>query len=109
MRILDWWTARKRKIERTKRSGAISDDEALIAQHAPELTGMGFVDGGAFILDQIDTFNKTATPEQSLELTARLQASHVSWEEEGLTMPYWANLVVLRRLQADISSGSFCA
>ncbi len=107
MGIREWLRVRQRRIELTRRSVDLSNDERLIAENAPELSGMGFVKGAAFVLEQIDEFNKTATEAHSIELAGRLLASNRSWEADGLAMPYWGNLVVLRRLQADIKSGAF--
>ena len=104
MSIRGWWNARKAKSERTQMSVDINEDEDAISLMAPEVAGMGFVRGGAFVLKALDEFNQGCTHEQSLELAARLIASQESWQSEGLTMPYWGSLVVLRKLQSEIAS-----
>ncbi len=93
-------------MELTRRSVQINEDEEAIARLAPELAGMGFVKGGAFVLSEIDRFRENCTPEQAVELARRLLASNESWKSEGLTMPYWGNLVVLRTLQAEIDQST---
>lgn len=103
MGIGDWWAARKRRIELTRKSLSINDDEAAIAANVPELAGMGFVKGAAYTLGEIDRFRETCTPEQAALFAGRLIASQQSWTEDGLTMPYWGNLWVLRKLQAEIA------
>jgi hypothetical protein len=106
MGIGDWWAARKRGIELTRRSVEINDDEDAIAANVPELVGMGFVKGAAHTLGEIDRFRENCTPEQAAVFAGRLTASRQSWADEGLTMPYWGNLWVLRKLQADIAEGA---
>lgn len=105
MGLLEWWAARRLRAEQTRRSLAINDDEQAIAAMVPELAGMGFVAGGAHVLREVDRFNETCTPEQAAEFAGRLIASQQAWADDGLTMPYWGNLVVLRRLQEEISQG----
>lgn len=102
MGLFDWWRQRNERAELARESVRISEDQDAIAEHAPELVGMDFVEGGAFILREIEAFNATATPDESAELAGRLMGSQRSWAADGLTMPYWANLVVLRRLQAEL-------
>ena len=102
--ITNWWHTQRRTASLTRRSVAINDDKAAISQMAPELIGMSFVEGGAYILKQIEAFNSSSTGEQRMEFAARLLASNQSWADKGLTMPYWGNLVVLRRFQAELAS-----
>lgn len=105
MGLREWWAERKLRNEQVRRSLAINDDEDAIAAMVPELAGMGFVAGGAYLMREMDKFNATCTPEQSAELAGRLIASQQAWADEGLTMPYWGNLVVLRKLQEEIRQG----
>lgn len=105
MGLREWWAARKQRQANTRRSLEINDDQNAIAEHAPELVGMTFVEGAAYVLHQIELFNETATLEHSAVFAGRLAASNQAWMDEGLTMPYWANLWVLRTLQAQIAEG----
>lgn len=102
MGLLGWWRARKERQALVRESVRISEDPAAIAEHAPELVGMSFVEGGAYIMRAIDEFNETATPEQSAMFAGRLIASQQAWADDGLTMPYWANLWILRTLQTEL-------
>ena len=56
----------------------------------------------AYVLEQIGEWNKVCTPEQAATFADRLKASGDSFTAEGLTMPYWANLWVLRTYQAQL-------
>ncbi len=103
MGIRDWLASRKARAEQTKKSVEINEDEALIRENAPEIAGMGFVEGGAFILKQQDNFRASCTTDQAQELNRRLKESNASWEAEDLTMPYWGTLVVLRTYQAELN------
>jgi hypothetical protein len=80
----------------------MNDDQKLIAQQVPELAGMSDVDGMAYVTGQIAEWNKNCTPEQAATLAGRLLASNESFESEGLTMPYWGNLWVLRTYQTEL-------
>lgn len=95
---------KKARAALTRRSVELSEDEGLIAQNAPEVAGMGFVNGGAYILDAIREWRQTATEEQCVEFAGRLKASQDTWSEDGLTMPWWGNLVVLRNYQAELAA-----
>jgi hypothetical protein len=105
MGLSSWLADRKRKAELRDKSLAVNNDENAIALMIPELSGMGFVNGGAYTLREIEKFKQTCLPEQAAEFAQRLMLSHKSWlEDEGHEMPWWGNLLVLRRLQAEISA-----
>ncbi len=102
MSLIDWWKNWREKTELTRRSLEISEDQALIANHVPELEGMDDVSGMAYVLKQIDKWNSVCSPEQAAVFASRLIASNESWKAEGLTMPFWGNLWVLRTYQAEL-------
>lgn len=104
MGLRQWWARRKQVDAANRKSLEINDDERAIAEHAPELSGLGYVAGAAYVLREIDAFMESAAREDAAELAGRLIASQSSWTSEGLTMPYWGNLVVLRRLQDEIGA-----
>lgn len=96
------FAANRTRNRANRRSIRLSEDEALIAQHAPEVSGMGFVNGGAFVLSAINEWRSAATPDQLAEFAGRLEALQTAWENEGLTMPWWGNLKELRDYQAEL-------
>lgn len=102
MGLLDWWRASREKAELTRRSIAINDDQEAIQEHVPELTGMTDVEGMAYTMRQIDEWNATFSQEEAATFAGRLMASNDSWNDQGLTMPYWSNLWVLRTYQAEL-------
>jgi hypothetical protein len=103
--LSNWLAERKRKAALRDKALAINSDENAIALMIPELSGMGFVNGGAYILQEIEKFKQTCTPEQATEYASRLVLSHQSWlEDEGHEMPWWGTLLVLRRLQTEIAA-----
>lgn len=102
MKLFEKWAERRAKADANRRSLAINNDETLIAQHAPEVVGMGFVKGAAFVLEELRRFRANCSPNQAQELARRIGESQLSWEDQGLTMPYWGNLVVLRRFQEEL-------
>ena len=102
--LRDKLAANRERNELNRRSVALSEDETLIAAHAPEVASMGFVNGGAFVLSAIREWKATANEAELHEFARRLQASQESWTAEGLTMPWWGNLKVLRDYQAELSS-----
>lgn len=102
MSLRSWWRDSRQRAAATRRSLAINQDQELIAQQVPELAGMTDVEGMAYVIQQIDEWNEICTPEQTLTLAGRLMASNQSFKEEGLTMPYWGTLWVLRTYQAAL-------
>jgi hypothetical protein len=102
MGLRDWWTAKRAKAASVRASIAINDDQELIADQVPELVGMSDVEGMAYVLEQIEKWNLNCSPDQAATLQGRLGASHTAWEDDGLTMPYWGNLWVLRNYQAEL-------
>lgn len=102
MGLLSWWKRSRERAEANRRSLAINDDKELIEQQVPELVGMTDVEGMAYVLQQIEEWNKSCTPEQAATFAGRLMASNKSFADEGLTMPYWGNLWVLRTYQTAL-------
>lgn len=102
MGVREWWTRRREAAALTRLSLALNDNAELIAQQVPELVGMSDVEGMAYTLEQIRQWNLTCTTEESLTLAFRLAASNDSFKQDGLTMPYWGNLWVLRTFQAEL-------
>lgn len=102
MGLRNWWRENRERSAATRRSLALSGDQEMIARQVPELVGMSDVEGMAYVLRQIDEWNKTCSPDEAENFSARLKASNESWAEQGLTMPYWGNLWVLRTYQAQL-------
>lgn len=102
MGLRSWWQGNRERAAKTRQSVAWNTDQELIAQQVPELAGMSDVEGMAYVLRQIDEWSKTCTQEEAATLAGRLVASTESFSAEGLTMPYWANLWVLRTYQAAL-------
>ncbi len=63
---------------------------------------MSDVEGMAYVLKQIEEWNKGCTQEQATTFAGRLLASNDAWSADGLTMPYWGNLWVLRNYQREL-------
>lgn len=102
MGLVSWWRQSREREAATRRSLALNDDEKLIATQVPELAGMGSVQGMAYVLEQIQEWNKTCTKEQAATFSVRLLASNEAWTANRMTMPYWGNLWVLRNYQREL-------
>lgn len=102
MGLLSWWNASREKAAFNRRSLAISDDKELRASQVPELIGMSDVEGMAHTLQAIENFHQACSPEESAEFRRRLLGSQQSFTAEGLLMPYWGNLWVLRTYQREL-------
>lgn len=102
MGLRSWWRANRERAAAARRSLAINDDQELVARQVPELAGMTDVEGMAYVLRQVDEWNKHCTEEQAITFADRLIASNEAWEAEGLTMPFWGNLWVLRTYQSEL-------
>lgn len=102
MGLRRWWRENREKAEVTRRSVALNSDQRLIAEQVPELTGMNDVEGMAYVMQQIQQWNAICTEEQAATLAGRLKASNESFEADGLAMPYWGNLWVLRTYQRSL-------
>lgn len=102
MGLREWWRESRDRKAAMRQSLAWNGDQALIAEQAPELVGKSDVEGMAYVLEKIQEWNEICTPEEAATFASRLKASQDSFTAEGLTMPYWGNLVVLRRYQAEI-------
>lgn len=102
MGLVSWWRASRERAAAARRSLAINDDQDLIAQQVPELAGMSDVEGMAHVLKQIEEWNKTCSQEEAATFAGRLLASNDAWTADGLTMPYWGNLWVLRNYQREL-------
>lgn len=102
MGLRQWWAKQREAAALTRQSLALNDDKELIAQQVPELIGMSDVEGMAYTLEQIRQWNLTCSPDQAATLASRLAATNEAFKADGLTMPYWGNLWVLRTLQAEL-------
>jgi len=102
MGLLGWWRAGRERAEGTRRSLAINSDQELIAAQVPELAGMSEVEGMAYVMRQIYDWNKSCSIDEASIFAQRLQSSGESWKSDGLTMPYWGNLWVLRNYQQEL-------
>lgn len=102
MGLRQWWAKQREAAALTRQSLALNDDKELIAQQVPELIGMSDVEGMAHTLEQIRQWNLTCSSDQAATLASRLAASNEAFKADGLTMPYWGNLWVLRTLQAEL-------
>lgn len=102
MGLRSWWRENRQRAAATRRSLALNDDQELIAQQVPELFGMSDIEGMAYVMREIEEWNKACTPEQAATFAGRLLASNDSFKVEGLTMPYWGNLWVLRTYQTEL-------
>lgn len=85
-----------------RESVALNENQEIIAVQVPELSGMDSVEGMAYVMIQIQDWNKVCTAENALEFTHRLANSHEAMETEGMQLPYWANLWVLRTYQKEL-------
>src|SRR3546814_2070454 len=74
MGLLEWWRRNREQADANRRSVALNDDQVLIAQQVPELAGMSDVQGMAYVLEQIEDWNKICTPEQAATFSGRLMA-----------------------------------
>ena len=102
MGLLNWLRKNSETGDATRRSLAINDDKELMSSQVPELVGMDNVEGMAYALRQIDDWKADATPDQMSEFISRGKRSIASFEAEGLTMPYWGSLWVLRTYQREL-------
>jgi hypothetical protein len=102
MGLLSWLRKKSETDDATRRSLAINDDKELISSQVPELAGMDTVEGMAYALRQIDHWKAQTTPDQISEFINRGKRSIASFEAEGLTMPYWGALWVLRTYQREL-------
>lgn len=81
---------------------ALNENQEIIAIQVPELSGMNSVEGMAYVMTQIQDWNKVCTAQNALEFAHRLAGSHDAMKAEGLQLPYWANLWVLRTYQKEL-------
>ena len=102
MGIRSWWRQRREDAAVAAAEYALNTDQEVIGTQVPELLGMSDVEGMAYVLNQIELWNETATPERAAELARRLTASQESFRAQGRTMPFWGNLWVLRTYQREL-------
>jgi hypothetical protein len=102
MGLRSWWRSNRAHAANVRRSLAINDDQELIAVQVPELSGMSDVEGMAYTLQQINEWKATASPEQIAEFSRRGRESMAAFEKDGLTMPYWGSLWILRTYQKSL-------
>jgi hypothetical protein len=99
MAIVAWWIGRDRRAL----TAPCPDDEQAINRHAPEVAGMDPAKAAAFVRSSLALFHEGCLPIQEKILAAWLSDARRVWQAQGLAMPYWGNLVVLRSLQAEIA------
>jgi len=102
MGLRSWWAASRASADAARRCLLIERDQTLIEQQVPELAGMGEFEAKAYVLQQIDAWRITCTPEQFAEFARRGRASIEACERDGETMPFWATLWVLRTYQKSL-------
>ena len=102
MGLRQWWGKQRKAAALIRQFLALNDDKELTAQQVPELIGMSDVEGMAYTLEQIQQWNLTCSPDQAATLASRLAASNEAFKADGLRMPYWGNLWVLRTLQTEL-------
>jgi hypothetical protein len=98
-----WWSESRKRAEFAQRALDMSCDAGAIARLAPEVAGMSAARGAAYVCQRIAIFQESSTSAQARMLAARLLEARQVWEGQGLPMPYWGNLAVLRTLQAEIA------
>jgi hypothetical protein len=96
--ILLWWADNDRKRSRER-----DREEQLVAEFAPELKGMSFVEASKYILDAADRFKASATPALRQRFADMLAEHQAEWNKRGQPMPLWASLQLLRTLEAASS------
>ena len=97
-----WWNTQRERARLTRQSLAWNDDHELMASQVPELSGMTDVQGMAYAMQQIDAWKAICSPEERNEFSRRGRESIASFEREGLTMPYWGTLWILRTFQKSL-------
>ena len=102
MGLRKWWSAYQVKAEEIRYSTKLNSDQSEIAFQVPELVGMSDVEGMAYTLQQIDAWKATCTIEEASEFSRLGQLSIESFENNGLMMPYWGSLWVLRTYQKSL-------
>lgn len=102
MGLLNWWTSYRENAALTRQSLALNDDQELIAKQVPELAGMSSVEGLAYTLQQIEAWKATCLPDEARAFSRLGNESIASFKSDGLTMPYWGTLWVLRTYQASL-------
>ena len=102
MGIKNWWIEKKQRAAKMRQILEIENSQELITQQVPEVAGKSDVERMAYILDQIKDWNGYCTPEQAQTFASRLKASQEAWESDGLIMPSWGNLWVLRNYQREL-------
>lgn len=102
MGLRSWWKTYRERRRLNRQSLAWNDDQGLIATQVPELAGMSDVESMAYILQQIDAWKATCSPDEASEFARRGHASIETFERDGLTMPYWATLWILRTYQKSL-------
>ncbi len=101
MGLRSWWKNRNAANESPKSTNTYRD-EGLIAQQVPELVGMDEIEGMAYALQVIEDWKASCTEEQHSEFLRRGKESLKSWDAEGLAMPYWGSLWILRTYQHEL-------
>lgn len=102
MGLRSWWAAKRQTDRANRLSIEINTDSTLIRQQVPELDGVPEMEGMAYVLEQIREWKSICSQEEAATLASRLGSSQEAWRNDGLVMPYWGNLWVLRTLQAEL-------
>ena len=102
MGLRSWWESYRKRGHLARQSLAWNDDQGLIATQVPELAGMDAVEGMAYTLQQIEAWKAMCSPDEASEFSRRGRASMELFERDGLTMPYWSTLWILRTYQASL-------
>lgn len=102
MGLRNWWKRNREQSASDRLSLEINSDQDAISTQVPELQGMTEVERMAYVMQQIQDWGRLCTSEEAAEFRQRLGSSNAAWEADGLIMPYWGNLWVLRTYQAQL-------
>jgi hypothetical protein len=98
-----WWNGYRRRASLAQHALEMTCDARAMTRMAPEIAGMSAAQGGRYVRQRIAIFQECGTPGEAATLATRLSQAQRMWEGQGLPMPYWGDLVVLRTLQAEIA------
>jgi hypothetical protein len=93
--FLLWWANNDSKLEAAKELNA-----RRVAANAPELEGLPDAAAMAYVLEAIDIFNANASADAQGRFSAALREQRASWQLTGQSMPPWATLRLLRKVEA---------
>ena len=101
MGLKSWWAGSKERASQNRQQQSFANPQ-LIASQVPELTGMSFVDGAAHTLEETEAWRQTASEQEWAEVQRRQLETIATFEAEGVVMPYWGNLWLLRTYQREL-------